>query len=207
MYLPAHFQEDRVEVMADLMRRHPLAALVTVGPAGLCANHVPLLYDPEPAPFGVLRGHLARANPQWREARPQIGALAIFQGAQAYVSPSFYPSKQEHGRVVPTWNYLAVHARAELIVHDDADWLRRLVTELTATHEASFPQPWAVSDAPADYIEGLLKAIVGVELRITGLEGKWKASQNRPAADRAGVADGLARDASDMAEAVRALGR
>lgn len=200
MYLPAHFREDRVEVMAELMRRHPLAALVTAGAAGLSANHLPLLYDPEPAPFGTLRGHLARANPQWREARPEFGALVIFQGPQAYVSPSFYPSKQEHGRVVPTWNYIVVHAQTILTVHDDVEWLRSQVSELTSAHEAAFAEPWSVGDAPPEYIEGLLKAIVGIELRITSLEGKWKASQNRPGPDREGVAAGLSRLGGEFEE-------
>jgi transcriptional regulator len=194
MYLPAFFREDRVEVMAELMRRHPLATLVTVGGSGIEANHVPLIHDPEPAPFGTLRGHLARANTQWRSADSRHGVLAIFQGPQAYVSPSFYPSKQEHGKVVPTWNYAVVHAHAAaLTIHDDPDWLLPLVTKLTETHEASFAQPWQVSDAPDDYIRGLLKGIVGIELRVEKLEGKWKASQNRTGADRAAVVSELIR--------------
>ena len=207
MYLPAHFQEERIEVMAELMRRHPLATLVTAGAEGLQANHVPLLYDPAPGPLGTLRGHLARANGQWRQARPEFGALAIFQGPQAYISPSFYPSKQEHGRVVPTWNYISVHAHAVLTVHEDAEWLRSQVTQLTVSQEASFTEPWKVTDAPPEYIEGLLKAIVGIELRITRLAGKWKVSQNRPAADRQGVAEALERQSGGgcgaMADAVR----
>jgi len=199
MYVPAFFREDRLEVLAGFMRDHPLAALITVGESGLEANHVPLLYDPEPPPFGTLRGHLARANLQWLHARPEHGALAVFQGPQAYVSPSWYPSKAEHGRVVPTWNYAVVHARGELAVHEDREWLRGLVTRLTETHEAGFAHPWRVADAPTDYIDGLLNAIVGIELRIHKLEGKWKASQNRGEADRAGVALALA--ASPEAEA------
>lgn len=191
MYTPALFREDRIEVLSDLMRQYPLATLVTVGAGGIEANHAPLLYDPEPAPFGTLRGHLARANPQWRLERPEFGALAVFQGPQAYVSPSFYPSKKEHGKVVPTWNYAVVHAHATVTVHDDPEWLRRLVTSLTEAQEAAFANPWQVSDAPPGYIEGLLKAIVGIELRIHRLEGKWKASQNRPPEDRLGVVNEL----------------
>ena len=187
MYLPAFFREDRVEVMSELMRRYPLATLVTVGETGIEANHLPLLYDPEPAPFGTLHGHLARANNQWRETRPEQGALAVCQGPQAYVSPSFYPSKAEHGKVVPTWNYAVVHAHASVVIHEEPEWLRGLVTRLTESQEAAFANPWQVSDAPGDYIEGLLKAIVGIELRIHKLEGKWKASQNRNDADRAAV--------------------
>lgn len=209
MYLPSQFQEDRIEVIRQLMDRYPLAALVTAGDSGsISANHLPLLYDPEPAPYGTLRGHLARANPQWREAAQQqpgaaACALAIFQGPQAYVSPSLYPSKAEHGRVVPTWNYIVVHARGPLTVHEDPEWLRAFVTELTNRHEAPSARPWHVTDAPSDYIDGLLKAIVGIELRITSLEGKWKMSQNRPVADRAGVADGLAAKAPDVSAAIR----
>lgn len=199
MYLPSHFREERLDVMATLMRRHPLATLITVGNGGPLANHLPLLYDPAPEPFGALRGHLARANPQWKMERPEFGALAVFQGPQAYVSPSFYPSKQEHGQVVPTWNYVTVQARGKLVIHEDVEWLRQLVTTLTATHEADFAEPWQVTDAPAGYIDNLLKAIVGVELRIASLDGKWKASQNRNEADRDGVTAGL----EDMARIVR----
>lgn len=206
MYLPAHFEETRLDVMAELFRRYPLATLVTVGEAGgLTANHVPLLYSPDPAPYGTLRGHLAKANQQWRDFRPEFGALAIFQGPQAYVSPSFYPSKQEHGRVVPTWNYITVHARARLTVHEDPEWLRRQVTELTNSREAALPSPWQVTDAPANYIDGLLNAIAGIELCITALEAKWKVSQNRPAADRDGVAERLEPTHPEMAAAVRPI--
>ena len=192
MYVPQHFREERVEVMAELMRHYPLATLITAGDDGLIANHVPMLYDPEPAPFGTLRGHVARANPQWRMERPEIGALAVFQGPQAYVSPSFYPSKPQHPEVVPTWNYAVVHAHGRVIIHDDAAWLRRMVTDLTEAQESAFAEPWHVTDAPDAYIDGLLKAIVGVELRIARLEGKWKASQNRADVDRAGVVERLA---------------
>lgn len=177
--------------MSGLIRRYPLATLVTGGDAGLEANHLPMLFDPEPAPFGTLRGHLARGNAQWKS--PRLDALAIFQGPQAYVSPSFYPSKAEHGKVVPTWNYAVVHAHGTLRVHDDPEWLRALVSTLTDVEEARFAEPWQVTDAPEDYIEGLLKAIVGIELPIARLEGKWKASQNRDEADRAGVAAELVR--------------
>ncbi len=199
MYIPSPFREDRLEVMSALMRRYPLAALITVGGAGIEVNHLPLLYDPEPAPFGTLRGHLARANPQWRTARAEFGAMAVFQGPQAYVSPSFYPSKQEHGKVVPTWNYAVVHAQAHLAVHHDPEWLRGLVTKLTEANEGAFPRPWRVSDAPDDYVNGLLKGIVGIELTLHGLEGKWKASQNREAADQDGVVAGLELSAAEGA--------
>jgi transcriptional regulator len=172
------------------------------------ANHVPLLYDPEPAPYGTLRGHVARANPLWHDSRPEFGVLAVFQGPQAYISPSFYPSKVEHGKVVPTWNYAVVHAHSrELIVHDDPAWVSNLVVNLTDAQEALSKNPWHVSDAPEDYIQGRLQAIVGIEMRIDRLEGKWKASQNQNAADYEGACAGL--DASDdlIAKAMAAVMR
>ena len=187
MYLPPHFQEDRPEVLRALMAEFPLAALVTLTPAGLIANHIPLLYDPEPAPWGTLRGHVARANRQWQDFQPDTEALAIFQGPQAYISPNWYPTKQEHGRAVPTWNYATVHAYGRLTAFADPRGLRRFLDALTATHEAAEPKPWAPADAPPDYIDGLLRAIVGIEIAVTRLEGKWKVSQNQPAPNRDGV--------------------
>jgi transcriptional regulator len=192
------------------MRRYPLAALVTAGGNGIEANHLPLLHDPEPAPYGTLRGHFARANPQWRTIQPEVEVLAIFQGPQAYVTPSHYPSKSEHGKVVPTWNYAVVHARAVAVIHHDAAWLRELVERLTREHERRLPKPWDVADAPATYIDGLLGAIVGIELRILSLEGKWKVSQNRNEADRAGVASAFESsgggDERELAQLIRARG-
>lgn len=205
MYQVAAFREDRIGVMQQLMREHPLATLVTAIDGRPDANHLPLLLDPEPAPRGRLLGHVARANPLWREAAGGLDVLAVFQGPQAYVTPSWYETKRETGAVVPTWNYAVVHARCHLTVHEDRDWLHDLVTRLTNTHEAGRLQPWAVDDAPADYIERMLKAIVGIELRIDMLEGKWKVSQNRPAADRAGVAEGLAAGRDDMQRQMAAL--
>lgn len=191
MYLPAHFREERGEVLQALIRRHPLATLVTMGADGLIANHIPLEWDPEPAPHGSLVGHVARGNPQWRDRRPEIEALAIFQGPDSYVSPSWYATKRETGKVVPTWNYAVVQARGLLIVHDDPVWLRALVRRLTDRHESGFAAPWKVSDAPDDFIDRQLKAIVGIEIPIRQIEGKWKMSQNRPETDRRGVAEGL----------------
>jgi transcriptional regulator len=191
MYLPPVFREERVEVLHAFMRENPLACLVTLGADGITANHIPVLIDPEPLPSGTLLGHVARANPVWREFSPEVAALAIFGGPDHYISPSWYPSKEEHGSVVPTWNYAAVHAYGRLEIHEDAEWLRRLVTRLTATHEAQFEQPWQVSDAPAEYVDGLLKAIVGIEMRIERIEGKWKMGQNRPEPDRRGAVAGL----------------
>lgn len=194
MYVPGQFREDRVEVLHDWVRRIAFGSLVTLGEDGLEASHVPVLIDPAPAPFGTLSGHIARANPQWRNAKPGISALAIFTGPNSYISPGFYPTKRATGKVVPTWNYVAVHVTGKLRFFDDAESLRRIVTRLTERHEAPRAAPWAVTDAPADYIAAMLKAIVGFELVIERLEGKWKMSQNRPAEDRAGVVEGLAKE-------------
>ena len=205
MYQPAAFREDRVGVMHALIRAHPLATLVTQAAGALEANHLPLLIDVEPAPNGTLRGHVARANPLWRQLHEGHEALAVFQGPQAYVTPSWYPSKRETGKVVPTWNYAVVHARGSLVVHDDREWLRDLVSRLTAQQEAPLARPWGITDAPADYIEQMLGAIVGIEIRVTRLEGKWKVSQNRGSADREGVAAGLAGRGDAAAQAMSAL--
>lgn len=195
MYVPKHFRQERVELLHECMARHPLATVVTLGPAGLEANPVPLLLDPAPqpgAPHGRLVGHLSRANPQWQHFDPAVEALAIFQGPNAYVTPAWYPSKAEHGKAVPTWNYAVVQARGRLSVFDDPARLRRVLAELTAAHEASRAQPWAMDDAPAAYIDAQIKAIVGIEIAVRELTGKWKMSQNRTEQDRRGVAAGLA---------------
>lgn len=205
MYQIAAFREERIDVMHALIRAHPLATLVTCAGRTLEANHLPLLIDPSPAPHGTLRGHVARANPLWRQPHAGGEALAIFQGPQTYVTPSWYPSKRETGRVVPTWNYAVVHAYGPLIVRDDRDWLRDLVSRLTDQQEGGLPQPWGIGDAPAEYIERMLAAIVGIELPIARLEGKWKVSQNRLDADRAGVIDGLAGRGDPQAQAMADL--
>jgi transcriptional regulator len=194
MYLPRHFDESRADVLHGLIHAHPLGALVTLTAGGLDANHIPFEVDPEPAPFGTLRGHVARANPVWRDLSPDVEALVIFQGPDTYVSPAWYPTKQETGKVVPTWNYVVVHAHGTPRFIDDREWLRGFVTALTNRHESGRPDPWQVTDAPADYVESMLGAIVGLEIPITRLVGKWKMSQNRPAHDRAGVVDGLRRE-------------
>jgi transcriptional regulator len=167
--------------------------LVTQDDGGLLqANTVPFLLDADPAGGpGILRAHVARANPVWRESRGDAESLVVFQGPQAYVSPSLYPSKAEHGKVVPTWNYVMVQARGPLRVIDDSAWVQALVTRLTERHESPRAEPWAVTDAPDDYIATMLRAIVGIEIVLSSLTGKWKVSQNRSAADRAGVARGL----------------
>ncbi len=193
MYLPAHFEEQRPEVLQGLVRAHPLGLLVTQGADGaLRADSVPFVLDADPAGgAGILRCHVARANPVWREARADVESMVVFQGPQAYISPSFYPSKAEHGKVVPTWNYVMVQARGRLRAIDDAAWVRDFVTRLTERHESARAAPWAVSDAPADYIDTMVRAIVGIEIPLSTIVGKWKVSQNRSTADRAGVARGL----------------
>jgi transcriptional regulator len=194
LYLPAYFNESRADVLQALMRARPLATLVTTCDSGLTANHIPVETQAEPAPHGMLRGHIARANPLWKEYRENSEALAIFQGPQAYISPSFYPSKRETGEVVPTWDYAVVHAHGTLRFIEDRIWLRALVERLTDRHEAPRRAPWKVADAPPPYIEKMLSLIVGFEFAVTRLTGKFKLSQNHPAANRAGVVRGL-RDA------------
>ncbi len=191
MYVPAHFSESRVEVLHALIRERPLGILVTFGAEGLSANHLPFEIAPEPHPFGLLRCHVARANPVWRDFSADHEALVIFTGPSTYVSPSWYPSKNESGEVVPTYNYLAAHAYGAMKVVHDAAWLRGLVTRLTERFETGREAPWRVSDAPAAFIEKQLGAIVGIEIPIRRLIGKWKASQNRPAQDREGAARAL----------------
>jgi transcriptional regulator len=190
MYQPAHFRIDDPATLHALMRAHPLATLVASTDQGLVANHLPLLLDAE---RGLLRGHVARANPLWRAAI-EGQALAVFHGPQAYVSPSGYPGKREHGKVVPTWNYAVVHVHGRLRFDDQAQQLHGLVSALTDTHEAARAQPWKVSDAPADFVAANLRAIVGLELAIERIEGKWKASQNRSEADALGAAATLEAD-------------
>ena len=208
MYLPRHFAEPRVEVLHEAILRAGLATLVTTGRDGLDASHVPLLLEPEPGPFGRLVGHVARGNPQWSDTPEASRALAIFLGPDVYVTPSWYATKRETGKVVPTWNYLAIHAHGTVRFFQERERLLDLVTRLTDRHERDRPRPWQVADAPADYLDGMLKAIVGVDLTITRLQGKWKVSQNRSEADRRGVAEGLEREGQvAMAELVRGRGR
>jgi transcriptional regulator len=196
MYLPALFNETRTDVLHALMRARPLASLVAQCESGLIANHVPVQTLAAPGPLGSLRGHIARANSLWKEYRDGSEAIAIFQGPQVYISPSLYPTKKQTGEVVPTWDYAVVHARGSIRFIHDADWLRSFVAGLTDAHEASRPEPWKIGDAPPEYIESMMGLIVGFELTITSLTGKWKVSQNRSAEDQQGVVQGL-RDADD----------
>ncbi len=191
MYIPKYFDEPRVDVLHELMRARPLSTLVTVAGDGLNANHIPLLLSAEPAPYGTLRGHVARSNPIWSDRADEAEVLAIFHGPDAYISPSWYATKAETGKVVPTWNYAVAHAYGTLRIIEDAKWLRDHLGTLSATHEASLPEPWQLDDAPREYTDKLITAIVGIEIEITRLSGKWKVSQNHPAKNRAGVVDGL----------------
>ena len=209
MYLPTHFSETRPAVLRAFVRDHPLGLLVTQNRSGdIDANSVPFVLDADGDAAGVLRAHVARANPLWKTARDDVDALVVFQGPHGYVSPAWYPSKSEHGKVVPTWNYVMVQARGRLRAIEDRAWLRDFVGRLTDRHEAGRDAPWAVSDAPADFVETMLGAIVGIEIPLTSLVGKWKVSQNRSAADRAGVVEGLGREHGDtaLADEVRAPG-
>lgn len=197
MYVPKVNEERRVEVMHALVRAHPLGTWTMLADGDLLTNHIPLLLDGDRGPHGTLVAHVARANPVWRASASEVLSVVSFQGPQAYVTPSWYASKRAHGKVVPTWNYAVVHVRGvPRFVHDRA-WLHAHVSRLSDAHEASERHPWAVSDAPDDFVERHLGAVVGVEIPIERLVGKWKVSQNRPAEDRAGVAAGL-RERGDL---------
>ena len=204
MYQPPHFREDRRDVQHALIKTHSLGLLITAGPGGLQANFIPFLIDPRASDNGTLRAHLARANPQLRELAAVDECLVVFQGPQAYVSPSLYPTKRETGKVVPTWNYITVQAWGRPQVMDDAAWIRGQIDDLTRHKEAPRAAPWAVADAPETFVAAQIKGIVGVQIPITRIEGKWKVSQNRTAADAAGVAAGL-RGEGEEADAMAAL--
>lgn len=191
MYIPSPFEETRIEVLHQLISDYALGTFVTLGADGLDANHIPFEIDPDPAPFGTLRAHVARSNPVWRDFSTEVEALVVFQGAQSYISPGWYPTKQETGKVVPTYNYMVAHAYGPVRVIEDPVWLRGLLERLTGRYEADRPVPWKMTDAPADFIEKLLPAIVGIEIPITKLTGKWKVSQNQPEVNRIGVEKGL----------------
>jgi transcriptional regulator len=191
VYQPPHFREDRINVQHDLIRSHPLGLLVTAGPSGLMANPIPWLVDAHTSDLGMLRGHLARANPQLSELQAVEECLLVFQGPQNYITPSWYATKRETGKVVPTWNYVTVHVWGRPRIIDDADWLQSQIDALTHRHEDHRSAPWQMADAPEAFIASQVRAIVGVEIPIKRIEGKWKVSQNRPEADRTGVVKGL----------------
>lgn len=212
MYAPASFDESRPEFLHALMRARPLATLVTLASTGLEANHLPLLFvtDVAGAPFGLLQGHVARANLVWQDLAAGVEALAIFHGPSSYITPSWYPTKSTDGRVVPTWNYVVVHAYGRIRPVDDPAWLRAHLAALTRQQESAQPTPWHVDDAPAAHLENLLRGIVGLEFTITRLQGKWKTSQNQSAPNRAGVISGLRAlahpEAQEMADWVEQTG-
>ena len=191
MYIPEHFAESRLDELHRIMRAHPLAMLCTSGPQGLDANHLPFLLDADSGPHGRLIGHVARANPLWQSVAPDSEVLVVFRGADGYISPNWYPSKHETHRLVPTWNYEVVHAHGRLRLVDDEKFVRGIVARLTRRHEAPEPQPWKMGQAPADYLDQMLRAIVGVEIEVVRLECKRKLSQNREARDVDGAVQAL----------------
>jgi transcriptional regulator len=191
MYVPKQFEEPRVDVLHELIRARPLATLVTLSSNGLNANHIPMHLSDQPPPYGTLRGHVARSNPVWGDVSEDVEVLAVFHGPDAYITPSWYATKAETGRVVPTWNYAVAHAYGTLRIVDDASWLRAHLEAALAHHEAPFAAPWRISDAPSEYIEKQLGAIIGLEIAVTRMTGKWKVSQNQPPQNQAGVVEGL----------------
>lgn len=207
MYMPSAFHEKKLGALHDLIRHYPLGTLVTDPRSGLTANHVPFTLYPDAGSkgLGMLRAHLARANDQAGPDRGTIDALAIFLGVDHYITPSWYETKARTGKVVPTWNYIAVHAAGPMRVIDDPVWVRQQIEDLTEQHEGRRAAPWAVSDAPADFVAAQLRSIVGIEIDILDLQGKWKLSQNRSAEDRKGVVQGLAREADAAGPVMAAL--
>jgi transcriptional regulator len=204
MYIPRANQEDRIPVLHRLIEDQPFASLITMGSSGLFASHIPMVLE-QNGVMGQLRGHISRANTQWRDYTPSVEALAIFSGPQHYITPNWYPEKEENGKVVPTWNYVVVHAYGYLKIIEDAEWLMAHLANLTNIHEAESPIPWKIGDAPADYVASLTKGIVGLEITIERLEGKWKVSQNRSEQDRSGVARGLGELDTTESLAMKAL--
>ncbi len=190
MYIPKHFEQQDTAALHQLIHNYPLATLIVSTSNGICVNHVPLIVDDDQSGKLRLHGHIARANPLC-DVTPAGDVMAVFQGPNAYISPAWYPTKQQHGKVVPTWNYMAVHASGELRLIDDRSWTLKMVERLTDREESDLPDPWAVSDAPDSFVEGLLNSIVGLELTVTDLRGKWKVSQNQSEENQTGVRAGL----------------
>jgi transcriptional regulator len=205
MYIPKAFEETRIPVLHELIRSQPFSSLITLNGAGLVASHLPLVLEDTPGSLGLLKGHLSRANPQWRDISHDVPALAIFAGPQHYITPSWYAEKSSTGKVVPTWNYVVVHAYGHLRLVEDTAWLLDHLKTLTNIHEAPFAEPWRITDAPADYIQSMSKGIVGIELAIERLEGKWKLNQNRNEADRRGVVAGLEQLGTETSEVMKSL--
>jgi transcriptional regulator len=204
MYIPPHFAETRPEVIHRIIREHPLGMIVHHGSDGFDADHIPFELDPGAGALGLLSAHVARANPLWQRCPTGTGVMVVFRSAQAYVSPNWYPSKHETHRQVPTWNYEVVHAHGTIAVRDDERYVRGLVARLTRHHEATEPTPWKMGDSAPEYIDGMLRNIVGIEIAITSLVCKAKLSQNREARDRLNAADTLdARGETGLARSMR----
>lgn len=205
MYLPSQFEETRLDVLHQLVRSHPLGTFVILGDTGLLANHMPFLIDSRHGPCGTLRAHVARSNPVWKQFGKPVEAIVVFQGPDSYITPSWYPSKHADGKAVPTWNYAVVHAYGQPRAIDDPAWLLEHVTQLTTEHESGQALPWKVSDAPQDYRDQMISRIVGIEMPLSKIQGKWKVSQNRPLADRLGVVAGLESRATEQSRAMAEL--
>jgi transcriptional regulator len=207
MYNPAHFAVTDLAALHRIIRAHPLGMLVTAGSSGLDANHIPFELDAATAPLGTLRAHVARANPVWQQCADGAAVLVVFRGAEAYISPNWYPSKHETHRLVPTWNYEVVHAHGRISIRDDEAYVRGVVARLTRRHEATEPKPWKMGDSAPEYIDGMLRAIVGIEITVDRLEGKSKLSQNREPRDRLGAAETLlTRGADELGQQMRDAG-
>ena len=205
MYNPSHFQETRLDVLHGLIRQQPLSTLITLTADGLVANHIPLYLRFDGTGQGTLVGHVARANPIWTDFDANTAALAIFQGPQKYITPRAYATKAEHGKVVPTWNYVTVHARGPLQVHQDPAWIRAQLMDLVRQQEAPAAQPWAVDDAPREYTDTMIRALVGISFPIVDLSGKWKVSQNQPAVNQASLLQSLRAEGTADADAMAGL--
>lgn len=205
MYTPTQFQEKNIDVMHQLIDKNPLATLVTLSSQGINANHIPLQLISKSSGWGTLHGHIARSNPIWTDYEKNTDALAIFQGPNAYISPSWYPSKKENPKVVPTWNYVVVHAYGRIRIIDDASWLYSHLDQFSQQHETIFPEPWKISDAPAEFTSKLIENLLGIEINISRLIGKWKVSQNQSAQNRHGVVEGLRRLDSSAAKEMAAI--
>ena len=202
MYLPPVFREDKIEVMHDLIKRQSFATLITLDGGEICANHLPFIIHPELSEHGTLRGHISKGNPLWKSLSTSDTVLAIFQGADHYISPNWYPSKQDHHKEVPTWNYAVVHAHGTLTIIEDQGWLKSHLNELTNHHERNQQEPWKVSDAPEKYVDQQINGIAGIEIVISKLEGKWKAGQNKKEKDIIGAAEALSEIESSSAKSM-----
>ena len=205
MYIPAHYEERDPAVLQTLIRAHPFGTWITLAEGGLLVNHLPFLVDTSRGEYGTLTGHVSRANPVWHSFSRELASVVVFQGPESYISPSWYPGKHRHGKAVPTWNYVVVHAHGLPAAIEDKEWLRHHVSQLSDAHEAAQARPWKVSDAPADYVDAMLGRIVGIEIPLIRLEGKWKLSQNRAEEDRLGVVAGLRGQGDENAGALAAL--